>query len=223
MKNQPASSKKKPGSNNRKRRKGNDNLTKQSPKQNASDIPNDSQSTSNVEKRDSGKTSPVNISEGSEPKIKYVEAPIPKTNPWKKVDNTVNCVIKSETEKIISSDNKSSLNELQAKVDDTNNYNTTENKIVKVVKPILNEANPQQAICKDIKNLPVTSEIEISSTSENALFPEMASSKKNRTDECPVTTTSTAWKTTADTMSKLSPLKLEKVKKNRLYKNGIIE
>ena len=123
----------------------------------------------------------------------------------------MNSVIKSDTEKIISSDSKSSLNELQAKADDANTYNTIENKIVKVVKPMLNEVNPQQAICKDTKSITTTSESEISSMSEKSL-PDMASSKKNRLDECSVTTTSTAWKTTADTMSKLSPLKQEKVK-----------
>ena len=76
---------------------------------------------------------------------------------------------------------------------------------------MLNEVNPQQAICNDTKSITTTSESEISSMSEKSL-PDMASSKKNRLDECSVTTTSTAWKTTSDTMSKLSPLKQEKVK-----------
>ena len=161
------------------------------------------------EKSESGKTSPANVTDASEPKVKYVEAPIPKTNPWKKVDPTVNDVITIKP-KTVENDTNSS-NEETAKIIGDKDSNV-ESKFIQTVKSNSIALDPQQTVEKDIKQLSNQSETEVFSKTEKSSTVAMASSKKIILEETSISTsTSTAWQTTAETMSKLVPLKAEKV------------
>ena len=162
------------------------------------------------EKSESGKTSPANVTDASEPKVKYVEAPIPKTNPWKKVDPTVNDVITIKP-KTVENDDTNSSNEETAKIIGDKDSNV-ESKFIQTVKSNSIALDPQQTVEKDIKQLSNQSETEVFSKTEKSSTVAMASSKKIILEETSISTsTSTAWQTTAETMSKLVPLKAEKV------------
>lgn len=161
------------------------------------------------EKSESGKTSPANVTDASEPKVKYVEAPIPKTNPWKKVDPTVNDVITIKPE-TVENDDINSSNEETAKIIGGKDSNG-ESKFIKTVKSTSKALDTLQTV-EDIKQLSNQSEKEVFSKTEKSSPVAMASSKKIILEESSISSsTSTAWQTTAETMSKLVPLKAEKV------------
>ena len=150
------------------------------------------------------------MSDASEPKVKYVEAPIPKTNPWKKVDPTVNDVITIKP-KTVENDDTNSSNEETAKIIGDKDSNV-ESKFIKTVKSTSKPIDSQQTVEKDIKQLSNQSEKEVFSKTEKSSPVAMASSKKIILEETSISTsTGTAWQTTAETMSKLVPLKAEKV------------
>ena len=162
------------------------------------------------EKSESGKTSPAHVTDASEPKVKYVEAPIPKTNPWKKVDPAVNDVITIKP-KSVENDDTNSSNEETAKIIGDKDSNV-ESKFIKTVKSTSKPIDSQQTVEKDIKQLSNQSEKEVFSKTEKSSPVAMASSKKIILEETSISTsTGTAWQTTAETMSKLVPLKAEKV------------
>jgi len=163
VKNQQIPSKKKQGSNNRRRRKANDNTNKQSQKQHHSDTSNNNSSPLGKEKSESGKTSPANVTDASEPKVKYVEAPIPKTNPWKKVDPTVNDVITIKPE-TVENDDINSSNEETAKIIGGKDSNG-ESKFIKTVKSTSKALDTLQTV-EDIKQLSNQSEKEVFSKTE---------------------------------------------------------
>lgn len=133
------------------------------------------------------------------------------------MDNTVN-VIENKTDNSKDID-KSSLNEKQAYVANVNESNTKESQMIKTVPSPKSEVNKQQSISIDISNPNNKTESVLCSKNEMVLSTDMASPKKNIPDEySSQTVASTAWKTTSETMSKVAPLKTDKVRIDAITK-----
>ena len=133
------------------------------------------------------------------------------------MDNTVN-VIENKTDNSKDID-KSSLNEKQAYVANVNESNTKESQMIKTVPSPKSEVNKQQSISIDISNPNNKTESVLCSKNEMVLSTDMASPKKNIPDEhSSQTVANTAWKTTSETMSKVAPLKTDKVRIDAITK-----
>ena len=208
---------------NRKRRKVNENSTKSEIIQPDTDISNEISCAANIEKRDSGKASPTNTSDISESKVKYVEAPIPKVNPWKK-------------------------NEFQTDVNESNDYkyNTSGEHLyeptdvpdklldssasTKEILNVIHSSNTNQLDGNNVQFVSNSAAKNINTTEDNNLTkaksvnpsPTMNASNQHRGEEnsyaVPSQTATTAWKGTTDTISKLVPSTDEKVSSPRIWR-----
>ena len=176
---------------------------------------NDTNSSSNIDKRDSGKTSPTNTSDNIEPKIKYVEAPIPKVNPWKKAEIPIEGKESNDCQKYISDECKIQHTDISDKPVDES---TTAIEVVHILnssKLAKQEENKQNIsgitgqIVTTAQNKSPT-KVTATNSSQNMNTPNEEGAEDDGNTILPLTST-TVWRGTADTISKLAPLKDDKV------------
>jgi hypothetical protein len=201
---------------NRKRRKVNENSTKSELTQPDTENSTDTSCPSNIEKRDSGKTSPTNISDTTETKVKYVEAPIPKVNPWKKNEIQTDAKDINDCKTNISDDYVYEHTDVHDKPIDGSAPTKEIIDVLHSSKINQQEGNnkqPASSITAKITTAP-EDKVSVNVTAANPAQDMNASSQykgevnSNALQALPGTT---AWRSTADTMSKLAPIKDEKV------------
>ena len=211
-KSQPILPKKKSNSNaTRKRRKVTNNSEKPNTSEGTKEDSNDSMSVS-ADKIECGVNSLPDPSEGTESKIKYVEAPIPKVNPWKKNE------ISSDKLKETNKDQICNISDI-AEPDDKKLYDESNNSD--------NLRNSAAIQVKEDKTLQETTTINATTSPklscENSLLECKFTATNLEGTDIAITDSQSvssvfqaigggnAWRGSADTMSKLGPLQDAKV------------
>lgn len=169
-----------------------------------------------VEKSESGKSSPTNITETTEPIIKYVEAPIPKVNPWKKNDMSTANVDQPNVKNPLSDSCKSDdKNTVDDKSTDTSISNKDTSITMQASEIIQSEKGSTQVNITDNSTInPINTTVDSKKSSpknSKANTPQDTSSfSKQHMAEVENTTVkvagcNTAWKNSADSISKIAP------------------
>ena len=184
--------------------------------QNNTENSSDNNSSENMEKSECAKVSSANASESTETKIKYVEAPIPKVNPWKKNEILISDVEQTKDINTSLSDDCETNNSFM--VDKPNDSSDLDKDTLKSLGTSKNIHTENSVIPpSSYKNLnPKNIEIKDSpkNTKTSLLLDNFASHQQKTATESStikIAGGNSVWKGTADTMSKVTPLKDDQV------------